>query len=347
MKNYKVLDLFSGAGGLSLGFKLAGFNIIGAIDFNLDAIKTHEKNFYNSLSIHTDITSISSGFIKENFKNVDVIIGGPPCQGFSNANKWQKLEDDPRNKLFFEFIKFVEVLKPRVVLIENVKGILTKNGGFARKSIVTVLEKLGYTVSFSTLTASDYGVPQKRTRAFFVATLENVFKFENLIKSEKVYTVKDAISDLYLLEKNHNLKLKSSTDRLASFLRDSKLISNHVPKYPNEEVINRIKLVPQGGNWKDVPTNLWKKQRTNRHSSAYKRLDENSPSITIDTGHMNYFHPLFNRIPTVRESARLQSFPDSFVFEGSITSQYRQVGNAVPPLLSLAIANEIKKILSK
>lgn len=346
MKNYKVLDLFSGAGGLSLGFKLAGFNIIGAIDFNLDAIKTHKKNFYNSLSIHTDITSISEGFIKENFKNVDVIIGGPPCQGFSNANKWQKLEDDPRNKLFFEFIKFVEVLKPRVVLIENVKGILTKNGGFARKSIVTILEKLGYKVSFSTLIASDYGVPQKRTRAFFVATLENVFKFENLIKSEKVYTVKDAISDLYLLEKNHNIKLKYSTNSLVSFLRDSKLITNHEPKYPNEEVINRIKLVPQGGNWKDVPASLWKKQRTNRHSSAYKRLDENSPSITIDTGHMKYFHPLFNRVPTVRESARLQSFPDSFVFEGSITSQYRQVGNAVPPLLSLAIANEIKKLLS-
>ena len=346
MKNYKVLDLFSGAGGLSLGFKLAGFNIIGAIDFNLDAIKTHEKNFYKSLSIHADITTISEGFIKENFKNVDVIIGGPPCQGFSNANKWQKLEDDPRNKLFFEFIKFVEVLKPRVVLIENVKGILTKNGGFARKSIATILEKHGYRVSFSTLTASDYGVPQKRTRAFFVATLENVFKFETLIKGERVYTVKDAISDLYLLERNHNLKLNSSTNKLALFLRDSKSITNHEPKYPNEEVMNRIKLVPQGGNWKDVPASLWKIQRNNRHSSAYKRLDENSPSITIDTGHMNYFHPLFNRVPTVRESARLQSFPDSFVFEGSITSQYRQVGNAVPPLLSLAIANEIKKLLS-
>jgi DNA (cytosine-5)-methyltransferase 1 len=110
-------------------------------------------------------------------------------------------------------------------------------------------------------------------------------------------------------------------------------------------VIERIKCVPQGGNWKDVPSYLWETQRDNRHSSAYRRLDFKEPSITIDTGHMNYFHPVENRVPTVRESARLQSFPDSFVFKGTQTQQYRQVGNAVPPLLSRAIANELLKLI--
>ena len=124
------------------------------------------------------------------------------------------------------------------------------------------------------------------------------------------------------------------------------LITNHEPKYPNEEVQERIRYVPQGGNWRDVPEHLWKVKRNNRHSSAYKRLDENKPSITIDTGHMNYFHPLYNRVPTVRESARLQSFPDDFTFIGTPTSQLRQVGNAVPPLMAKAVAELVKEVLN-
>ena len=129
-------------------------------------------------------------------------------------------------------------------------------------------------------------------------------------------------------------------------MRNADHLENHNPRFPNEKVIERMKHVPEGGNWKDVPSELWDTQRDNRHSSAYKRLSSNEPSITIDTGHMNYFHPLYHRIPTVRESARLQSFPDNFVFLGNQGAQFRQVGNAVPPLLAKALGEAVKKMIS-
>jgi DNA (cytosine-5)-methyltransferase 1 len=348
--SYKVLDLFSGAGGLSLGFKHAGFEIVGAIDFNEDAIETHKFNFSNSICINEDISKIDNKKIVELFgENIDVIIGGPPCQGFSNANKWQKLEDDPRNKLFFEFMRVVKLIKPKAVLIENVPGILSKNSGFAKEKITEILKNEGYNVSVKTLLASDYGVPQSRRRAFFVAMLgSRRFEFD-LLEKKALTTVKEAIGDLYSIEKTQQKKYISKPKTwLQKYLRgNSHKIENHEIKYPKEIVIKRLKHIPQGGNWKQVPEELWDTKRDNRHSSAYRRLAENSPSITIDTGHMNYFHPLFNRTPTVRESARLQSFPDNFIFKGLITSQLRQVGNAVPPLLSFAIASQILRALKK
>ena len=141
---------------------------------------------------------------------------------------------------------------------------------------------------------------------------------------------------------------KKPTTQFQKYVRSKdNIVYNHEKKYPNKDVQERMKHVPQGGNWRDVPPELWKVQRNNRHSSAYKRLNENEPSITIDTGHMNYFHPIYNRVPTVRESARLQSFPDDFVFVGTPTSQLRQVGNAVPPLMAKAVANLIKEQLDK
>lgn len=348
-----VLDLFCGAGGLSKGFELAGFKILGGIDFNPDAIKTHEFNFPESISICEDMSKISDERITNIFSDqIDVIIGGPPCQGFSIANKWQRESDDPRNKLFFEFIRFVEVLKPKAILIENVKGILSKDGGYAKQKIETIIGELGYHISSSVLNAQDFGVPQSRQRAVFVGIRNDIgfFDFSNLSKCHELSTVKEAIGELYDLEytssTTYHLNDKPITN-LQKFLRASdNIIHNHDIRYPKEIVIQRMMCVPQGGNWKQVDTELWPNTRQNRHSSAYKRLAENHPSITIDTGHMNYFHPIYNRVPTVRESARLQSFPDNFIFLGSITSQFRQVGNAVPPLLSRAIAKKIKEVLS-
>lgn len=349
-KKFTVLDLFCGAGGLSLGFKNAGFEIIGGIDFNEDAINTHHLNFKNSISISGDIKQINNEFLLDKFKNVDVIIGGPPCQGFSNANMWQKGIEDERNKLFFEFIRVVEVLHPKAILIENVPGILTKNDSFAKTSIYEILDKLDYIVSSEVLYASDFGVPQDRKRAFFVAIKKNIgeiFEFDKLRKSDKV-TVKEALEDFYD-DRNTFFHSRKPLTKFQSLMRNNSndAIYNHEIKYPNELVQKRISQVPQGGNWKDVPSDLWERQRDNRHSSAYRRLSENKQSVTIDTGHMNYFHPLFNRVPTVRESARIQSFPDDFIFTGSTTSQFRQVGNAVPPLLSQTIAEQIKELLNK
>lgn len=335
------VDLFCGAGGLSLGFKLAGFNIIGGVEWDKAAMETHKKNFSSNFEFCGDIKDISDSEILDNFSNVDVIIGGPPCQGFSSANRHDKEENDPRNQLFFEYIRFVKLLKPKAFVIENVKEILTKNNGYAKNRIIEITSELGYNVQVKVLLASDYGVPQKRRRAVFVGIRNDIsggFSFENLPKVSDPVTVYDAIGDIcYPDEKISNPFLL--------YAKDSDTLNNHEPVFPNEKVINRMKHVPQGGNWKDVPVELWDTQRDNRHSSAYRRLNFNEPSITIDTGHMNYFHPIEHRVPTVRESARLQSFPDSFVFCGNKGEQFRQVGNAVPPLMSKAIATEIMRII--
>lgn len=354
----RVLDLFCGAGGLSCGFKMAGFDIVGGIDFEPSAIKTHEYNFPGGVNYCGDIREFTNEMIKEKFPDgVDVIIGGPPCQGFSCANMQQKdITDDPRNRLFMEFIRFVEQLKPKAFMIENVRGILTKDNGYAKDKIYELMERAGYVVESHVLKASDYGVPQNRVRAVFVGIRKDInafFDFEKMIKKDPV-SVKEAIGDLYELEDTAKAdesvdsfayKSKPKTEYQKKIFTMSGTLSNHRVHYPCEKVQTRMIHVPQGGNWKDVPSELWDTQRDNRHSSAYRRLVENGESVTIDTGHMNYFHPLFNRVPTVRESARIQSFPDDFIFQGNVGAQFKQVGNAVPPLLAFAVATEIKKVL--
>lgn len=351
-----VLDLFCGCGGISKGYELAGFKIIGGIDFNKDATNTFQHNFKDAKVFCTDINQITDDEIEANYKGVDVIVGGPPCQGFSSANRWQKELDDPRNKLFFQFLRFVKKLKPKVIMIENVRGLLTRDNGYAKNRISELLREMGYSVNMTVLDASEYGVPQVRKRAIILGILQDfkpiVFDFNNLIKQPKV-TVNDAIGELFFFE-NLGTKEKvicvrpNSSYRIYLRRKDNKVLDHEIV-LPAEKVQERIAWVPQGGNWKDVPEELWPRARNNRHSSAYKRLNENDQSCTIDTGnaHSNYFHPRFNRIPTIRESARLQSFPDDFEFTGPRGSKYKQVGNAVPPLLAKAIADQIKTILDE
>lgn len=354
---YNVLDLFCGAGGLSLGFQNAGFNISGGVEFDKEIMKTHEKNFPNAINICADIRNITDEQVLEQFGNrVDVIIGGPPCQGFSAANKWQSEEEKiEKNRLFYEYIRFIKILKPKVFVIENVRQILTKEDGYAKKEIMRITGELGYTVSEPrVLIASDYGVPQKRERAIFVGVrndLNTEFDYDYIQKKKKV-TVREAISDLYGIQTDGEAPFKLNNPPESDYEKmmrehSQDIISNHFTKFPKEIVQKRMSYVPQGGNWRDVPVELWDTQRSNRHSSAYRRLKEDDVSITIDTGHMNYFHPLENRVPTVRESARIQSFPDDFIFEGSRTNQYLQVGNAVPPLMAQAVGEAIMKLLKE
>ena len=355
-KRYKVLDLFCGCGGISEGYALAGFHIVGGVDFNKDATLTFQHNFKDAKVYCTDITTISDEEILDNYEGVDVIVGGPPCQGFSSANRWQKELEDPRNKLFYEYLRFVKVLKPKVLMIENVRGLLTRDNGYAKERITTLLLEMGYSVNMKVLNASDYGVPQNRHRDIIVAIRQDFrpieFEFDTLGTLEKV-TVEDAIGELYQFESsNPKIKLigENPASKFRSYLRrDDNLVTDHEVVYPAEKVQERISFVPQGGNWANVPSHLWPSDRKNRHSSAYKRLKEDDQSCTIDTGnaHSNYFHPLYNRIPSIRESARLQSFPDTFEFVGSRGSKYKQVGNAVPPLMAKAIAKQVKKILDE
>lgn len=355
-KQYNVLDLFCGCGGISEGFQMAGFNIVGGVDFNKDATETFAKNFKKAKVICGDITKITNDDIREDYHQVDIIIGGPPCQGFSSANRWQKEKDDPRNKLFFEYLRFVEILRPKVVMIENVRGLLTRDNGYAKDRINTLLEEMNYSVRMSILDASEYGVPQCRKRAVIIGINNDYckmpFDFNEIVKLPKV-TVDDALSDIYGFENNPGqasyVQAKALSDYQVLMKDGTTMLFDHEVKYPADIVQKRISYVPQGGNWQNVPPELWPSQRQNRHSSAYKRLQQDSQSCTIDTGnaHSNYFHPLYNRIPSVRESARLQSFPDSFVFSGPRGSKYKQVGNAVPPLLAKAIALAIKEHIKK
>ncbi len=354
-KKYKVLDLFCGCGGISEGYSLAGFDIVGGIDFNEYATITFKHNFKKAKVHNIDITTFSDDRIEEEYGDVDVIVGGPPCQGFSSANRWQKEKDDPRNKLFFEYIRFVQKIHPKVIMIENVRGLLTRDNGYAINRIKEILGAAEYNIAYQILDASDYGVPQNRKRAIIVGIRKDYkdefFDFNKIKKQDKT-TVEDAIGELYCFEKSKAGEkiIKTPADSpYRKYLRtkNNSILDQDIV-YPAQIVQERIKYVPQGGNWKDVPTELWPNNRQNRHSSAYKRLDPHTQSCTIDTGnaHSNYFHPLFNRIPTIRESARLQSFPDNFEFQGPRGSKYRQIGNAVPPLLAKAIADAIMKILN-
>ncbi|MGG7199282.1 DNA cytosine methyltransferase [Clostridium butyricum] len=355
MKRYKMIDLFSGCGGITQGFNNTNrVEIVGAIDFDKAACETYKYNFKSAKVINGDINEISVE--STGFKDIDIIVGGPPCQGFSGLNRWNKqLEDDPRNKLFFQYIRFVSELKPKAILIENVRQILTSKNGFARKSICNMLEEMGYNVVYDVINAADYGVPQNRMRAFFVAIRNDLgeFKFENLLKfrQERV-TVEDALSDIIEIEEHakndlngYNYELGSPKSEYQKKIRTGNILNNHLIYYPTESVQTKMQYVPEGGNWKDVPEALFKTQRTNRHSNYLKRLDSKAQSVTIDTGHNVYFHPQFNRVPTIRESARLQSFPDEFYFTGNKGQQFRQVGNAVPPFLAEALARAIMEVL--
>lgn len=355
-RKYRLIDLFSGCGGITQGFYQTGkIDVVGAIDFDKMACTTYKYNFPNATVLCGDIKEIKTE--DTGFKDIDIIVGGPPCQGFSAENRHQKLEDDPRNKLFFEFLRFVKDLNPKAIMIENVKQILTKNNGFAKNKIIELLSDMGYNVHYKLLDASDYGVPQNRIRAVFVGIRTDIsnFNFDDILKQkvETKTTVKDALEDLYHLEKykeNDNdifqiQKIKSNK-YLDKLHNESNIIYNHKMQYQNIDVQKRVSFVPQGGNWKDVPEEYFPSHRDNRQSNYLRRLNEKSQSITIDTGHDVYYHPLYNRVPTVRESARIQSFPDRFIFIGTRSEQLRQVGNAVPPMLANSVANMILEVIN-
>lgn len=358
MKKYKVVDLFAGCGGISKGFLNTGkVDLVGAIDFEPSACKTYKENFPNANVICGDIREIS---VKSTgLSNVDIMVGGPPCQGFSALNRWEKEKDnDPRNRLFIEYLRFVDELRPKAIMIENVKQILTSKNGYAPKHIEEFLGERGYEVSFKILNAADFGVPQKRERAIIVALRKEYGKFNfDVLEKYKLpkVTVEEAISDIEDIEEEavkyeqgtvFELGKPQSEYQKKMQAKDSKL-HNHLIYYPVQNVQEMISYVPEGGNWRYVPKELFKSQRDNRHSNYLRRLESKSQSVTIDTGHNVYFHPHFKRVPTIRESARIQSFPDDFIFLGNKGQQFRQVGNAVPPLLAEAVAKGIMEVIEK
>lgn len=339
---HNVIDLFCGCGGFSLGFERVGFHVLLGIDIWKDALNTFLFNHSSSQVLQADLSYLSPSETQPllNGNSVDVIIGGPPCQGFSVAGK--RIVDDIRNKLYKNFVNFVSYYKPKAFVMENVPNILSIGGGAVREEILKDFSELGYTVEHSILTASDFGVPQNRRRAIFVGFLNgHHFVFPEPLNSEtdKV-TSKDAISDLpeeslidgapYPCEACSTYQQQARSKSLGVY--------NHQATVHNDKTKEIISLVPDGGNYKDLPVDL---QGTRKMHIAWTRLNSKKPSFTIDTGHRHHFHYLYNRIPTARESARIQSFPDDFIFTCSRTSQLKQIGNAVPPLLAQAIAKSL------
>lgn len=342
-QKYNVLDLFCGCGGLSLGFEEAGYNVLLGIDIWEDALKTYAYNHKHSKTLCADMSILHGEDVKDIIgdNSVDVIIGGPPCQGFSIAGK--RIVNDDRNKLYKGFVRMVEYFKPKAFVMENVPNILSIGDGAVRETIINDFKSLGYTVETKVLTASDYGVPQNRRRAVFVGLTKGNFDFDIPMVAEKV-TTKEALSDLpeQSIEDGGKYSVESTSGYQKLMRINSIGVYNHEVTQHNEQTVKIISMVPDGGNYKDLPKEF---QETRKVHIAWTRLNSKRPSITIDTGHRHHFHYKWNRVPTVRESARIQSFPDDFIFLCSKTSQYKQVGNAVPPLMAKAIAEQLKKQL--
>lgn len=341
---YNILDLFCGCGGMSLGFERAGYDVLLGIDVWKDALTTYAYNHKKSMTLCADLSSLEPEEVDDKIgrKKIDVIIGGPPCQGFSVAGK--RIIDDERNNLYKAFVRMVAYFKPKAFVLENVPNILSMGGGAIKDAIVADFENLGYKVVNKVLVASDYGVPQNRRRAIFVGLLNGqTFNYPGR-GNDGLVTSWEALSDL-----PENSLLDGAPYPLASLSlyqalmrENSNGVYNHEITIHNEKTVKIISMVPDGGNYKDLPEEL---QDIRKVHIAWTRLNSKKPSFTIDTGHRHHFHYKYNRIPTARESARIQSFPDDFRFLCSRTSQLKQIGNAVPPLMAQAIANQLKKYL--
>lgn len=351
MKNRKLIDLFCGAGGFSLGFEREGFDSVLAIDKWNDAVLTYNHNRKEKVALNIDIHDYTDEMIEKIVKEQGVcgVIGGPPCQGFSMVGKRES--GDERNSLYLEYVRFVKVAKPLFFILENVKGLLSMEGGKYKEDIINRFSKLGYNVSFKLLRASDYGVPQSRERVFFVGLRKDIFKkkffdFEEITKLPMVSTF-DALSDLPSLDRGDNqyeYACAPKNDFQRTMRGNCTIIENNDITMHTEQTKKIISMVKDGGTIRDLPEEYYK---VRNYNAAFKRMNSKLPSGTIDCGHRNYFHYCENRIPTARESARIQSFPDSYVFLGNKSSQYTQIGNAVPVLLSSAIAKVILKYLNE
>ncbi len=326
-KKLKYIDLFSGAGGFSLGFDNRGFQNIFSVDIEPSFCETYRHNFPEHNLITKDISKISDDEILklQGDNDIDVIIGGPPCQGFSLAgNNGRRFIDDPRNRLFKEFVRFVKVVKPKYFVMENVARLYTHNNSQTKNEIITDFENLGYKVECKILNSADYGVPQIRKRIIFIGTKYNQDILFPEKQVEEYVTVKEAIH-LYP-------KLVSG---------ETSDIPNHNAMNHTEQMLLKMSFISDGGDRTEIPHQLRPKSGDIR---KYIRYASWKPAVTVTGDMRKIFHYEQNRALTVRELAKLQSFPDDFIFKSSSISQQQQVGNSVPPKMAEALANTIIKM---
>lgn len=376
MKKINFIDIFCGAGGLSFSFKNRKHDLKLAVDIDKNSIETLKKNFplIKDKIVNDDIKKIIKNTKYNKFKNkIDLLMGGPPCQGFSTANR-QNILNDPRNDLYKYFLEFAKIIKPKFILIENVIGIKNR-----AKDIVKKLENLNYVGDFRVLQASDFGIPQNRKRVFFFAvqkknnTIYKIKKFFSLLDNFKIdckqSVLEDALFNLRSLKpkkiKNdrfkeyyesglniEKIKHYKSNDYLKNINNNKKIkyVYNHKARYNNPRDIKIFSRLPQGKNstHSSIKDIMPYKSRNNIFKDKYYKLDNKKVSKTI-TSHMKfdcnmYIHPTQSRGLTPREAARIQSFPDDYFFEGTISQCYSQIGNAVPPLLSKYLCMAIEQI---
>jgi len=360
-KRIHVIDIFCGAGGLSYGFyQNKNFNILCANDIEKDMTETYRANHKEVPVYNMDIKNFNLELLKQELKitanDIDVIIGGPPCQAYSTVGK--RILNDPRGKLFQEFYRVVKECTPKLFLFENVKGLLSMNKGALFQEIINLFKDIGYHIEYKVLNACDFGVPQLRERVFIVGTLNGKkFTFPSPTHSEfgcektkKYITLKDAISDLPQLGNNEQkIKFKDGTRHYyQEMLRDTTVLTEHLSPKNNDNLIELMKALPDGGTPLDIEERLRPKSG---FKNTYCRLWWEKPCTTITRNFSTpsssrCIHPKQARPLTPREALRIQSFPDSYILKGSVSSRKIQIGNAVPPLLSIHLANAVEEYLN-
>lgn len=388
-----VIDLFAGCGGLTEGFKNAGFKVVAAVEFDKNAAKTYRYNHPDIELIEDDITNSDiiprlQGLIGKD--EVDVVVGGPPCQSFSLIGRAKDpfgMEKDPRNKLVNRYAEIVEHLNPKFLVMENVPGILNARYGRVYTNLVNRLKRLGYIVHSEKLNAANYGVPQLRNRIIFVGnrlgigegyaedelkkllypekthwapyfwySIEKASPKDDELHLQKFLTLKDAIFDLPRVapDSGDNPSRYNSANVCSEYqtlMREGASkgwVYNHIARYNNPNDLERYRTLKPGQVSRDLPKRL-RVYRDDIFDDKFKRQSWDRPSTTI-VAHMHkdgnmFIHPKQVRSLTPREAARLQSFPDRYIFQGPTNDWYKQIGNAVPPLMAEAIATHIKSLL--
>ncbi len=365
MKKIKVVDLFAGVGGLSYGFANdEDFEIIAANEILSDMAKAYELNHPMVKMYCKDIKDFGIKDLAQDFDikkgDIDLVVGGPPCQAYSTVGK--RLIDDPRGQLFQEYHRILQELKPSTFIFENVKGLLSMQKGKLFEQIISLFKSLGYKVKFEVLNSANYGVPQIRERVIVVGTkLEKDFSFPKKTHSDNssglfnsdlkpFLTLAEAISDLPFIESNdesfeYASEPQNEFQKLMRKNAPKKLADHNSPKN-NEKLVQLMELLPDGGTPRDLPEELKPKSG---FGNTYCRLWWNKPSTTITRNlstpsSSRCIHPKAPRPLTTREGARIQCFPDNYIFYGSRSAKNLQIGNAVPTLLSIALKNSVKEL---
>jgi DNA (cytosine-5)-methyltransferase 1 len=351
MARMQGIDLFAGAGGMSIGAINCGVEIRYAVEMDAKASKTFKSNHPETTLIERDIRTVSHLDLRLDKKIPCVLFGGPPCQGFSTSNQKTRSIDNEKNWLFREYLRVANEIRPDWIVFENVKGLLETENGFFLEAVLRGFQDAGYTTSHFVLNSADFGVPQKRNRLFIIASLHGIEVSPPSPTVKKAVTVGQAILDLPGLDNGDSVcelpyGRAARTKYARSMRKELRTCSNNIVTNNAAHIIKRYAHIPQGGNWEDIPKRLMKNYTDVErcHTGIYRRLRVDEPAVVIGNYRKNMLiHPTQDRGLSVREAARLQSFPDDFKFYGSIGFQQQQVGNAVPPLLAEAVFSQIQR----